>query len=134
MVVAGIILLLAVVGFGILFLRLHSLPERIAHKRQKLQLEVVAILCLIALFTHIHLFWMAALLLAVVELPDFSGLLGRMAAALERMAGRRGRDPAADASIPRERVEAQPPSAGADAASAAMPVVDAQDGKAVIHA
>ena len=30
MVVTGLILLLSVMGFGILFLRLHTLPERIA--------------------------------------------------------------------------------------------------------
>src|SRR6516165_1834933 len=32
---------------------------------------IVAILGLLALFTHIHLFWIAALLLALVDLPDF---------------------------------------------------------------
>jgi hypothetical protein len=93
MVVSGLILLSAVVGFGIVFLHLHSLPERIAHKNHKIQFEVVAILCLLALFTHIHLFWMIALLLAVIELPDFSGLLGRMAASLEALAGRRLPEP-----------------------------------------
>ena len=32
MVVMAIILAVAVVGFGIFFLRLHTLPERVAHK------------------------------------------------------------------------------------------------------
>jgi len=31
-----------------------SLPERMAHKSEKLQFEIVAILGLLALFTHIH--------------------------------------------------------------------------------
>jgi len=87
MIVTGVFLLLAVLGVGLLFLRLHTLPERMAHKSQKLQFEIVAVLGLLALFTHVHLFWVAGLLLALIEIPDFSGLFGRMAHALERIAG-----------------------------------------------
>jgi hypothetical protein len=87
MVGVGIFLILAVLGVGILFLRLHTLPERIAHKGHKLQFEIVAVLGLLALFTHIHLFWVAGLLLALIDLPDFGRPLGRMAGALERIAG-----------------------------------------------
>jgi len=87
MVVLGIILLLAILGFGILFFRLHSLPERIAHKSKRLQLEVVAVLGLISLFTHMHIFWVAGLLLALIELPDFSSPLGRIARSTEKIAG-----------------------------------------------
>lgn len=83
----GIFLLAAVVGGGALFLTIHSLPERIAHRSKKLQLEIVAVLCLLALFTHVHLFWVAALVLALVDLPDISTPLHRAAAALERIAG-----------------------------------------------
>src|SRR5262245_63809739 len=61
MVVVGLILLLAIVAFGLLFLRLHTLPERMAHKSQKIQFEIVAVLGLIALFTHMHIFWIAGL-------------------------------------------------------------------------
>jgi len=71
MIVMGIFLIVAILGVGNLYLRLHSLPERMAHKSQKLQFEIVAVLGLLALFTHIHLFWIAALLLALVDLPDF---------------------------------------------------------------
>ena len=35
MVVMAVILGLSVFGFGILFLRLHTLPERVAHKGHK---------------------------------------------------------------------------------------------------
>jgi hypothetical protein len=87
MIVTALILLAAVLGVGLLFLRLHTLPERMAHKSQKLQFEIVAVLGLLALFTHIHLFWVAGLLLALIDVPDFSGLFGRMAHALERIAG-----------------------------------------------
>ena len=88
MVVMGVILLLAVVMFGILFLRLHTLPERMAHKSQKIQFEIVAILGLIALFTHMHIFWIAGLLLAVIDFPDFGSSLGRIAESTEKMAGK----------------------------------------------
>ena len=71
MVVMAVILALAVLGFGILFFRLHTLPERMAHKSQKMQFEIVAVLGLIALFTHMHIFWVAGLLLALIDFPDF---------------------------------------------------------------
>jgi hypothetical protein len=87
MVVVAVFLAVAVVAFGILFLRLHSLPERMAHKSHKIQFEIVAVLCLIALFTHMHIFWIAALLLALIDIPDFSGALGRIAGSVEKMAG-----------------------------------------------
>jgi hypothetical protein len=87
MVIMSVVLLGAVVGFGILFLRLHALPEQIAHRSHKLQFELVAVLCLIALFTHMHIFWIAGLLLAMVDLPDFGNSLGRIAGSVEKMAG-----------------------------------------------
>jgi hypothetical protein len=87
MIVTGLILALAVLMFGVLFFRLHSLPEQIAHKSHKVQMEIVAVLCLISLFTHMHIFWIAGLLLAFIDLPDFGTPLGRIAGSMERMAG-----------------------------------------------
>ena len=87
MVVMVIILIIAVVGFGVLFLRLHTLPERIAHRGHKLQFEIVAVLGLIALFTHMHIFWVIGLLLALVDLPDFGTPLNRIAGSTEKIAG-----------------------------------------------
>ena len=87
MVVTAIILAVSVIAFGVLFLRLHTLPERVAHKAHKIQFEIVAILGLIALFTHMHIFWVAGLLLAFIDIPDFGGFLGRIAGSVERMAG-----------------------------------------------
>jgi len=96
MVVTGLFLALAVVMFGVLFLRLHSLPDQIAHKSHKLQSEIVCVLCLIALFTHMHIFWIAALLLAMIDLPDFGTSLGRIADSTETMAGTKVRGGEAD--------------------------------------
>jgi hypothetical protein len=88
MVVAALILLGSTLGFGILFFYLHTLPERMAHRSHKLQFEIVAVLGLLALFTHIHLFWVAGLLLALIDFPDLPGWLGRIATAVERIAGK----------------------------------------------
>jgi hypothetical protein len=87
MVVVGLILLLAILAIGNIYLKIHSLPERMAHKSQKLQFEIVAVLCLLALFTHNHLFWVIALLLALVDLPDFSTPLRSIAGSVRKMSG-----------------------------------------------
>jgi hypothetical protein len=86
MIVMGIFLVLVILGVGNIYLRLHSLPERMAHKGQKLQFEIVAVLGLISLFTHIHIFWIAGLLLALIDLPDFSTPLARIAGSVEKIA------------------------------------------------
>jgi hypothetical protein len=87
MVITGLVLVASVVAFGVLFLRLHTLPERMAHKSQKIQFEIVAVLGLLALFTHIHAFWVAGLLLALIELPDVGSFLSRIAGSVEKIAG-----------------------------------------------
>ena len=87
MVITAIFLVLCIVAFGVLFLRLHTLPERMAHKSQKIQFEIVAVLGLLALFTHIHAFWVAGLLLALIDIPDLGSFMGRIAGAVEKIAG-----------------------------------------------
>src|SRR5436190_19544179 len=87
MIVIGIFLIVAVLAVGNFYLQLHTLPERMAHKSQKLQFEIVAVLGLLALFTHVHLFWIAGLLLALVDLPDFGTPLRSIANSVERIAG-----------------------------------------------
>src|SRR6516225_8214284 len=87
MVVMGIFLIATLLWVGTLYWKLHSLPERMAHKTQKLQMEIVAVLGLISLFTHIHAFWVAGLLLALIDIPDFGTFLGRIAGSVEKIAG-----------------------------------------------
>ena len=87
MVIMGVFLGLSVLMFGVLFFWLHSLPERMAHRSHKLQFEIVAVLCLISLFTHMHIFWIAGLLLALIDLPDFGTPLSRIATSAEKIAG-----------------------------------------------
>jgi NADH:ubiquinone oxidoreductase subunit 5 (subunit L)/multisubunit Na+/H+ antiporter MnhA subunit len=108
MVVTAVFLLVAVVAFGILFLRLHSLPERMAHRGHKLQFEIVAVLCLIALFTHIHGFWIAALLIALIELPDIGTWMQRIAGGVERIAGIKSAETSTRPSPEESHAEAKP--------------------------
>jgi hypothetical protein len=105
MIGVGIFLILAVVGVGNLYLHLHSLPERMAHKSKKLQFEIVAVLCLLSLFTHNHLYWVIGLFLALIDLPDFITPLRRIAGSVDKLAG-----------VPPEAEESDKP--GADAAHA----------------
>ena len=114
LVVTAVMLIVIVLIFGNLFLKLHTLPERLAHKGHKLQFEIVAVLGLLALFTHIHAFWVAGLLLALVDLPDFGTPLGRMASSLERIADGAAPDPAPTPSSPSPlQIEVRPISGAA---------------------
>lgn len=89
-IVVAIIVGLGVIGIGVFYFKLHALPEHLAHRGQKVQFELVAMLTLIALFTHNHAFWIAALLLAVIPLPDFTTPLTTIARSLERIAAATG--------------------------------------------
>src|SRR6201991_1063919 len=86
MVVTGLFLVGILLWVGTLYWKLHSLPERMAHKSQKLQFELVAVLGLISLFTHMHIFWVAGLLLALIDLPDFGTPLRSIADSVEKIA------------------------------------------------
>ena len=83
--ITTIVIIATVFGLGSVYFRLHSLPERMGHK--KLQFEIVAVLGLLSLFTHQHIFWVAGLLLALIDLPDFQTPLGRIATSLEKISG-----------------------------------------------
>ena len=76
--------------------------------------EIVAVLGLLALFTHIHLFWVAGLLLALIEIPDVWNPLRRMAGALDKIAG-----------IPPERDEDEPPQAATGGGEPPPPIAAA---------
>jgi hypothetical protein len=84
-----VILIGSVLGVGVFFFWLHSLPERMVH--HKVQFDLVAVLALLSLFTHIHAFWVAALIIALIDFPDFSlpdfgSSMRRIAGSLEKIA------------------------------------------------
>jgi hypothetical protein len=93
MVVMGVFLVLFVIIIGVLYFRLHALPDRFAHK--KVQFEIVCVLGLIAMFTHMHIFWIAGLLLAMIDFPDLGTPLKRIANSAENIANIRMRAAAA---------------------------------------
>ena len=76
----------AIALIGVFYFRLHALPEHQAHKGQKFQYDLVAILALISLFTHNHIFWIAGLLLAFIPIPDFVSPVNGMARSLATIA------------------------------------------------
>jgi hypothetical protein len=82
-----VFLIVVVFAVGLIYLRLHALPEHLAHGTSKVQLQLVGVLALLALFTHNHIFWIAALLLALIKFPNFSAPLDAMARSLEKLAG-----------------------------------------------
>ena len=82
---------------------------------------------LLALFTHMHIFWVIGLILALIEIPDVWTPLRRMAGALEKIAGIPPEDgeepPAAHAASPEP-----PPAAGPAVAAPALPAEAAAQG------
>lgn len=104
----GVFLVVAVISVGLVYLKLHALPEHIAHRSSKVQYQFVAVLGLLALFTHNNVFWIAALLLALVELPNFSTPMNSIALSLEKLSGR---DKLASADDPWDDVLSAPPEA-----------------------
>ncbi len=85
---------------GVVFLTIHSLPERMAHKSKKILLDLIALLCLLALLTHEHLFWFIAIVLAFIDIPDFLTPVNRIAKSVETMAGQEAGDKPEDRSAP----------------------------------
>jgi hypothetical protein len=81
-----VIVVSAIVLIGVFYFKLHALPEHQAHNGQKFQYDLVAILALLSLFTHNHVFWIAGLLLAFIPIPDFLTPVNNMARSLSVMA------------------------------------------------
>jgi len=65
-----IALVLIVIGFGALYFTIQAIPDRLVEGTSKAQMQVVGILGLISLFTMNNAFWIAALLLAAIRIPD----------------------------------------------------------------
>jgi hypothetical protein len=117
MVVTGIFLLVIIISVGVLYFSLHSLPERLSHRTNQVQAGIVAVLCLLALFTHNHVFWIIAILLAFIRIPDFETPIYAISDSLQRLAQSAPpvvaaadvAPPVADDSAPAPVVDAAPP-------------------------
>ncbi|WP_223421402.1 hypothetical protein [Tateyamaria pelophila] len=75
----------AVLLIGVAYFTLHALPERMAHKGNATQLQLISILAMLALFTHNNLFWVAAIVLAAFRPPDIVTPLQSIAKSLHSM-------------------------------------------------
>ena len=82
LIVVAVALVGVVVGFGALYFTIQAIPDRIAKGSSKAQMQVVGLLGLISLFTMNNLYWIAAILLAAVRIPDFVTPLADIARSL----------------------------------------------------
>lgn len=95
LIIVVCILLLVVLLVGVFYFTLHSLPEKMAHGADRGKLQLVGLLSLIALFTHNNYFWIAALLLAAIKLPDILTPIKSLAQSTKELAdlARRASEP-----------------------------------------
>jgi hypothetical protein len=89
-----IVILVLILGLvlGALYFKLHALPERMAHGQNSTQLQLIAVLAILALLTHNNVFWVGALLLAVVRFPNFITPINSIDQSLKTLAERQARD------------------------------------------
>lgn len=78
--------IIAVLCLGALYFRIHSIPEHLGEKHNNTQINLISVLTILALFTHNNIFWVVALIIAVVKIPDFMTPLNSIAEALSQMA------------------------------------------------
>ena len=89
------IVILAVLGVGVFYLKLHAIPEQLAHKHGNTQSQLIMVLALLALFTHNNIFWVAALVLALLKLPDFLTPINSISESLKKLTPEEADAPAA---------------------------------------
>lgn len=82
-VVAVLVLFLVA---GVVYFKLHSLPEHMGEKANSTQLQLISILAVLALFTHNNAFWVLALLIAAIRLPDYLTPIQTIARSLAKIA------------------------------------------------
>ncbi|WP_298854803.1 hypothetical protein [uncultured Ruegeria sp.] len=92
------VVLVVLIGVG--YLTLHSVPEKMAHENNHPQFQLVGILALLALFTHNGLFWIAAILVAGFQFPDFASPLRNIADAIRSLGQSPVPDPAPETAAP----------------------------------
>ncbi|KIC43879.1 hypothetical protein RA28_18095 [Ruegeria sp. ANG-S4] len=97
MVVFFVVVVLLV---GVGYLTLHSVPEKMAHENNHPQFQLVGILALLALFTHNGIFWVAAILVAGFQFPDFAAPLKNIADAIRSLGRSPVPEPVSETAVP----------------------------------
>ncbi|KIC43373.1 hypothetical protein RA27_00455 [Ruegeria sp. ANG-R] len=100
-----------VVLIGVAYFTLHSIPEKMAHETNHPQFQLVGILALLALFTHNGIFWIAAILVAGFQFPDFAAPLRSIADAIRSLGPGRDDEVAPDPAEPDIEPEPTEPTA-----------------------
>jgi len=80
-----IFLILVVLGFGAMYFTIQAIPDRLVEGTSKAQMQLVGILGLVSLFTMNNIYWVAALLLAAIRIPDFVRPQKSMSRSLKKM-------------------------------------------------
>ena len=88
------IVIALVLIIGVFYLKLHAIPEQLAHKYSNTQSQLIMVLTLLALFTHNNIFWVAALILALLKLPDFLTPINSISDSLKKLTAQEGSTPA----------------------------------------
>ena len=94
------IVIIAVLGIGVFYLKLHAIPEQLAHKHSNTQSQLIMVLALLALFTHNNIFWVAALILALLKLPDFLTPINSISESLKKLTADQSGQQSADVEKP----------------------------------
>ena len=97
------IVILAVLGVGVFYLKLHAIPEQLAHKHGNTQSQLIMVFALLALFTHNNIFWVAALILALLKLPDFLTPINSISESLKKLTPEEADTPAGTLEQPEEK-------------------------------
>ncbi len=77
----AVTLVAILIGFGALYFTIQAIPDRMVEGAGKAQMQVVGLLGLISLFTMNNAYWIAAILLAAVRIPDIVTPLKQIALA-----------------------------------------------------
>ena len=80
-----IFLMLVVLGFGAMYFTIQAIPDRLVEGTSKAQMQLVGILGLVSLFTMNNIYWVAALLLAAIRIPDIVTPFKSMSRSLKKM-------------------------------------------------
>jgi hypothetical protein len=78
-------LVLILLGFGALYFTIQAIPDRLVEGTSKAQMQIVGILGLISLVTLNNFYWVAALLLAAIRIPDLVTPFVSMARSLKKL-------------------------------------------------
>ena len=91
------IVVVMVLVIGVFYLKLHAIPEQLAHKHSNTQSQLIMVLALLALFTHNNVFWVAALILALLKFPDFLTPINSISDSLKKLTAQEGNSSPSDA-------------------------------------